>query len=146
MIVLIVLGGVAVVSANAPPGRWALVVLLAGVVVLAWAFSPCALEVEGQELRILRRLAPPVRVPLDTVRALGPAPEFSLRLLGFGGLFGSFGLYRAKGVGTYRRYATRASGAVLLERTKGIPIAVTPDDPAGFARALKGRLPAATAR
>ncbi len=139
-VILLVLAGMTVVSANAPPGRWAVVVLLAGVVFLAFAFAPCAVEIAGAELRVVRRLAPAVHVPLDTIRGVEAGPGLSLRLFGVGGLFGSYGLYRAKGVGTYRRYATRAGASVLLTRTSGMPIAVTPDDAAGFARELRARL------
>lgn len=141
-VVAVVAAGVAVVFASALPAAPAFALLLAGAVFLAWAFAPTALELDDHELRVVRHLAPPVRVPLASLRALSRGgPAFSWRLFGVGGLFGSYGLYHARGLGTYRRYATHVGESLLLERTRGLPIAVTPDDEAGFECEVRARLP-----
>jgi hypothetical protein len=142
VVVAILLGAIAVISFTPVPAKGAVLVLLACVVVISFAFAPCALEVTGTEVRVLRRLAPPVHLPFATLRSVEPSAARGLRVFGSGGFFGSFGLYWQKGLGTYRRYATRLGPSMLLTRTAGLPIVVTPDDGAGFRNAVLAKLKA----
>jgi hypothetical protein len=118
-------------------------VFLVAVFVVTWALSPCALVVDGAELRIERRAMPPVCVDLASVAsvaqvdAIGPG---TVRVFGVGGLFGSYGLFWNKSLGRFRVFATRRRPVVLLRlRDGGLPIVVTPDDAKGMIAALERR-------
>lgn len=56
----------------------------------------------------------------------------SIRLLGIGGVFGYIGLFRTDGVGTFRSYVTDSKKVFLIHRTKGMPIAISVNDPDEF--------------
>jgi hypothetical protein len=56
----------------------------------------------------------------------------SLRVFGVGGLFGYFGLFRNSRYGTMIWYATRRDRFVVIERSNGRTIVLTPDDPDSF--------------
>ncbi len=125
------------------PGRWGIAGLIGAILLLAFAFSPRGLELEGDEIRVLRRFAPAAHIPLSTVRGIEPGPRTAVRLLGVGGFFGTYGLCIAKGVGLFNGYSTRREGRLLLTRTQGLPIVVTPDDLEGFTNEVRARLPRA---
>ena len=55
-----------------------------------------------------------------------------IRLLGIGGVFGYIGLFRTKGIGTFRAYVTDAQKVFLIYRTKGMPIAISVSEPDEF--------------
>jgi hypothetical protein len=136
-----------VVPVSPSPAKGALLVVIAGAALLSFAFAPLALEVTDSEIRVLRRLAPPVHLPLATVRGVseGPAqgagPGLGIRVFGNGGFFGTYGLYWRKGFGVYQRYGTRLDSSMMLTRTAGLPIVVTPDDGASFRNAVLSKLP-----
>jgi hypothetical protein len=56
----------------------------------------------------------------------------TIRLLGIGGVFGYIGLFRTDGVGTFRSYVTDAKRAFLIHRVKGMPIAISVNEPDEF--------------
>lgn len=56
----------------------------------------------------------------------------TIRLLGVGGVFGYVGLFRTKGVGTFRSYVTDPNRVFLIYRTKGLPIAISVSEPDEF--------------
>ena len=76
---------------------------------------------------------------VESVEANPDAMRWSLRLCGSGGLFGYFGWFRNRTLGTYRAYSTAPKKTVVLklgDRT----IVVTPDDPARFVEEVLRRL------
>jgi hypothetical protein len=110
---------------------------------LVWAMSPTALVVDGGELRIERRAWRPLRVPIASIRgasplfALGPG---TLRLIGVGGFFGSYGLFHNGRLGRFRLYATHGGEAVVVQRVgNALPLVLTPDDVAGTLGAINRR-------
>lgn len=56
----------------------------------------------------------------------------TIRLLGVGGVFGYIGWFRTKGIGTFRSYVTDANKVFLIHRTKGMPIAISVNEPDEF--------------
>lgn len=56
----------------------------------------------------------------------------TIRLFGFGGVFGYIGWFRTKGVGTFLSYVTDAKKAFLIHRIKGLPIAISVNEPDEF--------------
>ena len=56
----------------------------------------------------------------------------TIRLFGVGGVFGYIGLFRTKGYGTFRSYVTDAKKTFLIHRIKGMPIAISVNEPDEF--------------
>jgi hypothetical protein len=118
--------------------------LLLGVVLgLAWAMSPKAVTVRGDELCVERRAWVPLRVPLASIASASPLGSLgsgTIRLFGVGGFFGSYGLHSNGSLGRFRLYATRRGQAVLVRRNGSeLPIVLTPDDVAGTIEAIDRR-------
>jgi hypothetical protein len=122
--------------------------LLGGVPIVALAlvaaWAPCGLEIAPDEVRVLRRLGAPKRVPLSSIASVEPGPTPQIRLMGAGGFLGSFGLFSSHGFGRFHLYATRRGNYVALRLKEGLPVVVTPDDEARFRDALRQRLSRAT--
>ena len=76
---------------------------------------------------------------LRSVQADPNAMRGSLRLLGSGGLFGFFGVFRNRPLGVYRAYATDPQRAVVL-KLSGRTVVVTPDDPDAFVAEVRRRV------
>lgn len=74
-----------------------------------------------------------------TVTADPEAMRGSIRLFGSGGLFGFFGWFRNRTLGTYRAYGTDPKHAVVL-KLKSRTMVVTPHDPARFVQEILWRL------
>lgn len=55
-----------------------------------------------------------------------------VRIFGIGGVFGYIGLYRMKGVGTFRSYITDEKKVFLIYRKNGMPIAISVSEPEEF--------------
>ena len=56
----------------------------------------------------------------------------TIRLFGIGGVFGYIGWFHTKGIGTFRSYVTDANKTFLIYSTKGMPIAISVDEPNEF--------------
>ena len=118
----------------------------AGIAIVAWALAPRGYGVGEGRLRVLRNGWPAVSVPLADVRGVmvldSDALRGSLKLLGMGGLFGYYGLFRSPALGSYRLYATRGTGLVLV-RTERRVIVLTPEPAEDFVEALLAASPGA---
>lgn len=81
----------------------------------------------------IRTLLRTIRIPYEKIdhieRIDEQKPLFgfakAIRLFGVGGVFGYIGLFRTKGIGTFRSYVTDAKKVFLIYRTKGMPIAIS---------------------
>ncbi|SRR6266545_4729843 len=117
----------------------AVALFAAGLAIGAWALAPSEFEIGAGRLRILRNGWRPHVVLLADIRAVSPvepnALRGSIRIFGTGGLFGYYGLFRSPSFGSYRLYATRGTGLVLV-RTERRLYVLTPDAPRAFAGAL----------
>jgi hypothetical protein len=107
-----------------------------------WALAPKAIELEGGELRILRRAWPAAAYPLSRVDSVSVLPPGSLRgavrTFGNGGLFGFYGWFYRKGA--FRLYATRRDRLVEVV-IDGKRVVVSPDEPARFVDGLLASSP-----
>lgn len=56
----------------------------------------------------------------------------TIRLFGIGGVFGYIGWFRTKGIGTFLSFVTDAKKSFLIYRTKGMPIAISVNEPDEF--------------
>lgn len=93
------------------------------------------------ELRI-ERLGWSNRFALANVESVEANPEamrWSIRLCGSGGLFGFFGWFRNRTLGTYRAYGTDPKNTVVI-KFKDRTIVLTPQNPAGFVAEVLQRL------
>ncbi len=117
-----------------------------GTAIGAWALAPRAFEIGDGALRILRNGWPSTSIPLADVRSAGPTdPEVlrgAVRVVGVGGLFGTYGLFRSPTLGPVRLDATRMSGLVLVRTARRAHL-LTPDRPEEFVEALLAAAPAA---
>jgi hypothetical protein len=102
---------------------------------LTFGFSPRAYSVQDGQLVIYR----PFRNKfygtegIQTVTIVSKEElKWSMRVFGVGGLFGYFGLFRNSRYGTMIWYATRRDQFVVIERSNGRAIVLTPDDPSSF--------------
>jgi hypothetical protein len=133
-------------KANLRGIAWAVSVFTAGIAIGGWALAPRGFAIGDGRLRILRNGWPSTVIPLDAIRTVGvldpDALRGSLKLLGMGGLFGYYGLFRSPTLGSYRLHATRAGGLVMV-RTEGRTLVLTPEPPDAFAEALLAAAPRA---
>ena len=91
-------------------------------------------EDEGIGIRTLLRTK---RISYEDIDRIERVDELfgttkTIRLLGMGGVFGYIGLFRTKGVGTFRSYVTDDKRAFVIYRTKGMPIAISVNEPDEF--------------
>lgn len=130
-------------------GLGAVVVLLpvvvAVVVGLVWAYEPVGARIDGGEIRIERKLAPAVVIPLAEVhRALALATPDGCalrRVVGTavpGGV--RYGQFRSAELGDVQLYAWRWDRYVLVETDDG-RVVLTPEDPAAFLAAVAAARP-----
>ena len=115
-------------------------------VALAWALAPRGFTIDANQLTVERPLWP-LRLPRADIRSaraldagearrLGLAGGGALRTFGTSGLFGYYGRFRSAALGSFRMYATRRTGFVLVDTRHG-PVVLTPDDPEGMCAGLR---------
>jgi Bacterial PH domain len=125
------------------PGPIRATLLLSAVATLgpaigAYVFAPRALRVDGG-VAVIERVVGLIRIAATRAQLLPPEQlQGSLRTFGVGGLFGSYGRFRNRTLGSYRKYATRSTGYVILS-TDGIPVVITPAEPEAFVRGWSPR-------
>ena len=105
------------------------------ILILTYGFSPKGYAIEDRQLVIYRPFQNKyysteniLKVSMIDRKEL----KNSLRIFGVGGLFGYFGLFRNSRYGTMIWYATRRDQFVVIERSNGKVIVLTPDDPNSF--------------
>ena len=100
--------------------------------VITFGFSPKAYAVDDRQLIIYRPFHRKFYSTTD-MKSVSVVDKKdlsrSIRVFGVGGLFGYFGLFRNSLYGTMIWYATRRDQFVVIERSNGRTIVLTPDDP-----------------
>jgi hypothetical protein len=105
------------------------------ILVLTYGYSPKGYAFEDRQLVIYRPFQNKFYATEDMLTvSLVDRTELknSLRIFGVGGLFGYFGLFRNSRYGTMIWYATKRDQFVVIERSNGKIIVLTPDDPISF--------------
>ena len=113
-------------------------VLVGAVLLASVAWAPVRADVSGTAVRIERRLARPVEIPLARVRAvevLGAAGGFR-RVAGFQGPGISYGRFESEALGRFQLYDWGGASYVMLDTDDG-RVVLTPDDPDGFVAAVR---------
>ncbi len=119
--------------------------LLAPLIAVAcFALSPRAVEIEGGELKVLRRAWPAAAYRLSEIERVGILPpgwlSGALRTFGNGGLFGYYGWFYKKGA--FRLFATR-SDRLVETVIGGRRVVFSPDDPSRLVEAILAAAPRA---
>ena len=113
-----------------------LVMILAILVSIYFLVFPMYVIAEDEGIGI-RTLLRTKRISYEDIDRIERVDELfgttkTIRLLGMGGVFGYIGLFRTKGVGTFRSYVTDDKKAFVIYRTKGMPIAISVNEPDEF--------------
>lgn len=117
-----------------------LAVVLGGSYLLAFLYKPLHYEMRDDVLMVHRLLKDVIilRTSIVSIEVLDKEKlNATIRLFGVGGLFGYYGKFRNKQLGTMTWYATRRDHAVLVKTNEGKKIVLTPDDPTGFIASFK---------
>ena len=112
------------------------------ILVITYGFSPKGYAFEDRKLVIYRPFQNKFYSTEDILNvSFVDRKELknSLRVFGVGGLFGYFGLFRNSRYGTMIWYATRRDQFVVIERSNGKTIVLTPDDPNSFVSEFEQR-------
>lgn len=132
---------IAGLSMGITSGNWALAAvgcLLGVVYAIVYACRPTAYEITTYGLLIHRR-AGVVKIASSRIRHVQPLEKaqvrFALRTFGVGGLFGYFGSFYTKSLGSMTWYLTRLDALVLIE-TDREKLVVSPNDRDAFLQEL----------
>jgi hypothetical protein len=142
------LPGLAVGGPRGPASPWVQIATRLGtllaplVAVASWAMAPRAVEIEGGELKVLRRAWPAAAYRLSEIEQVTLLPRGwlsgALRTFGNGGLFGYYGWFYKKGA--FRLFATRTDR--LVEAViGGRRVVLSPDDPERLVDAILAAAP-----
>jgi hypothetical protein len=144
------LPGIAEGGPRGPAGPWVQLATQIGVLVaplvavLSWAMAPRAVEIEGGELKVLRRAWPAATYRLPEIEQVAILPTGwlarALRIFGNGGLFGYYGWFYKKGA--FRLFATR-SDRLVEAVIGGRRVVFSPDEPARLVDAILAAAPRA---
>lgn len=115
---------------------FAFILLLA----ITYGYSPKGYSIQDGQLVILRPFKAK-NYSLEDIQSVTSVDrdnlKGSLRIFGVGGLFGYYGLFRNSTYGNMIWYATRRDQFVVIERSNGKTIVITPDDPESFVSAYQ---------
>jgi len=144
---MLLLGGMQNLAVAPAAGIFLLIgagLCIAGVPLLA-VFAPRGYLLCPQGV-VISRIAPDIVIPfadiatVEIIPAGSPALRGVIRTLGVGGAFGYYGRFWNRRLGEFRAYITRTGPVVVLRRTRGEPVLISPDDVHAFAEALQARM------
>ena len=109
------------------------VILLPGAVIVLYFLRTQSVTINETNI-VINRTISPVKIPLSEISSVQKPEDmqFAMRTMGNGGVFGYTGKYYKKGIGSMTWYCTQRQNYVLIEKTNGKKIVVTPDDADGF--------------
>jgi len=107
------------------------ILLLVAILLGSYAFGPQGYVLGANEL-VIKRLALDKHIKLTDlaeVRILNEEDmSWTIRTFGVGGLFGHYGKYYNKSLGSFTQYATRRNNQIFMRTHQGKKIIITPDD------------------
>ena len=90
---------------------------------------------------VVGRLGPPLMIPYEGIREVRRTHRkeigFAWRVFGSAGFLGWFGLFRSRSLGEFRACATNQRDLVLITRTNGARIVISPHLPEAFLEAVR---------
>ncbi len=123
-----------------PDAGWAPILTTVGFLLIygiTFAFRPISYILTHEQLIIHRPIAD-VKIDRKQVKSVELLDEgklrWSVRVFGVGGLFGYYGKFAKRKLGSMTWYATRRNKAVLVLTMDNKKIILTPDEPEKFVR------------
>ena len=102
------------------------------ILIVTYGFAPSSYSLQNDAIIIHRKLFGDKKIDLSQVESIREITDGemkgSIRTFGVGGLFGFFGYFRSRVLGSYRMYGSRWSNFVLIELRNGKKLLITPDD------------------
>jgi len=114
--------------------------LVSGAILLAaYAYSVRGFHLQDGAI-VIKRLVGDVTIPISAIteirRATPDDLRWTIRLMGSGGLFGYYGLFRTSALGKCTWYVTNRSNNVVV-RTASKVMLLSPDEPDAFVAAVR---------
>lgn len=121
---------------------WGLLALSIGIPFVCWLFAPQSYKITPDAL-VITRPAKDKKIlfsEISEVRILGAKENiWNFRMFGVGGLFGYYGSFYSRKLGTFSFYASRRDHQILIKSKKGKKLLITPDD-ISLAEVLKDKI------
>jgi hypothetical protein len=128
-IVIAILGLVS----NSLPLVAALITLFGSVLLVIFLWAPRGYELH-RNLVVVRRPIGDAKIVFSQAASRWNWTWLGLRLFGSGGMYGYYGIFTFKGIGTVRMHATNRRKLVLVTNVNGRKYLLSPDDPERFIR------------
>lgn len=108
--------------------------------IFAYLFGTQKYVVTDSELIIKQRITEK-RIPLDNIIDLqvNPSLKGMIRTFGNGGLFGYFGRYYSRELGSMKLYATQTDSRILITTKTGEKLLISPDNAYRLMEEIKSR-------
>jgi hypothetical protein len=107
-----------------------IITFLIGTISLSFLYAPRKYYVTLDNVIIHRPLSDKT-IPIDSIIQIRPISKTELkgtiRTFGVGGLFGYYGKFYSKGLGSFTMFGTQSKNYILI-KTKNKKIVITPDD------------------
>jgi hypothetical protein len=132
---IIITGQYSIMRDVNPSARMYMTVVLILIYLFAFAFRPINYKITSEQLIIHRLLGDKKidRSQIKSVEALdNDQMRWTIRTFGVGGLFGYYGKFANKKLGSMTWYATRRDKYVLVRTIEDKKIILTPDEPVSF--------------
>jgi hypothetical protein len=110
-----------------------LIIMLTLILASPFLWAPRGYVLHGN-LVVVRRPIGEAEIALAQPASRWKWTWWGLRLFGSGGMYGYFGLFTFRGLGTVRMYATHRHKLVLVTDVNGKKNLLSPDDPEEFVR------------
>jgi hypothetical protein len=93
---------------------------------------------------VVGRLGSPLVISYEGIREVRRTDAqkigFAWRVFGSGGFLGWFGLFRSRRLGEFRAYATNRRDLILITKTNGAKIVISPQAPDAFLEAVRTKM------
>lgn len=109
----------------------ALITLFGSVLLVIFLWAPRGYELHDN-LVVVRRLIGDAKIAFAQAASRWKWTWWGLRLFGSGGMYGYYGIFMFKGVGTVRMHATNRHKLVLVTDVNGRKYLLSPDEPERF--------------
>jgi len=117
-------------------------VLIVALYISMYLLKTLSIGVDDHAITINRKVKP-VSILFSEISSIRRVDDmrFAIRTLGNGGVFGYTGYFYKKGIGTMLWYCTQRANYILIEKTSGKKIVITPDDADEFLRDIEAAHP-----
>ncbi len=112
--------------------------LIVALYIAMYLLKTLSISVDDYAVTINRKMKP-VTIPFSEISSIRKVADmrFAIRTLGNGGVFGYTGYFYKKGIGSMLWYCTQRTNYMLIEKTNGKKIVITPDDADGFIKDME---------